>query len=58
MRVVKRIRVNGSQVTKLMPKGRVYNNLNKKTKKNGKIRIKIDTFRIKKPRLQTEAHPL
>ena len=30
MRVVKRIRVNGSQVTKLMPKGRVYNNLNKK----------------------------
>ena len=30
MRVVKRIWVSGRQVTKLVPKGRVYNNLNKK----------------------------
>ena len=30
MRVVKRIWVNGRQVTKLMPRGKVYNNLNKK----------------------------
>ena len=30
MRVAKRIWVSGRQVTKLMPKGRVYNNLNKK----------------------------
>ena len=30
MRVVKRILVNGRQMTKLMPKGIVYKNLNKK----------------------------
>ena len=33
MRVVKRNWVNGRQVTKLMPKGIVYKNLNKKNSK-------------------------
>ena len=36
MRVVKRIRMNGREVSKLMPKGRVYNNLNKKNEKTWK----------------------
>ena len=46
MRVVKRIWVSGKQVTKLLPKGRVYKNLNKKTKNMEKLELKLKNLEL------------